>query len=133
MNCKLVSSRVAAVLAGGIALCGASCAIRSPTPEPSTSEHQAIVQGDHDFSNPFSDVVVRLDSGCSGTLISPRLVLTAAHCIPSFDQPTNIYIGDQQSSGNTRGVQARWRRVDFGYEFNTLSPGQDLGVVALDK
>jgi V8-like Glu-specific endopeptidase len=33
---------------------------------------------------PADDAVVMLNIGCTGTLIAPNVVLTAAHCIPSF-------------------------------------------------
>lgn len=50
-------------------------------PAPVGTSRQAIVDGVDDIDTPEANVVVRVNNNCTGTLVTPQLVLTALHCI----------------------------------------------------
>jgi hypothetical protein len=81
--------------------------------------------------------VVALTSGgwpfCSGTLITPTVVLTAAHCLPphsSVPRITDIvvaYAADAFGPGAVSEVAAGWTHPDFG----TAGLNHDIGLLRL--
>lgn len=56
-----------------------------------------IVNGELDGGDP---AVVYIDVGCSGTLVSPRVVLTACHCVESTNS-ANVFFGSSVNQSGT--------------------------------
>src|SRR4028118_1182192 len=74
----LASMALAVLLAGGVA--------------------QAIINGEPDRNrHPYVGMVYNDESLCSGTLISPRVFLTAAHCTEFFEEGNSkVYVTFEQ-------------------------------------
>lgn len=68
-----------------LVLTAASCEAPPPMVEPELAEAQhAIEIGTAEPSDPVRDAVLWVD-GCTGTLVAPNLIVTAAHC--GFEDP----------------------------------------------
>lgn len=107
---------------------------RAPTGRVSSPIYGDDTQRDNDGGGDtfFEDTVVYLDSGCSGTLITPTLVLASAHC----PDPTLVLIGphradDPATPGNTwRAIYPVQSTVRMGTGADTQD---DLLLVTLSK
>jgi V8-like Glu-specific endopeptidase len=112
-------------------------ALAAPGPsanEPSGADNEhidRIVQGE--LTNDFPATAALMGDGmafCTGTLVAPRLVVTAAHCLEEGD-PESIYFGSEPGSGGTVvGVQS-----SIGHPQYVESGGYvgDIGVVVLSE
>jgi MYXO-CTERM domain-containing protein len=91
-------------------------------------DRQPITNGTDDDGDPA--VVALLQAGillCSGTLIAPRVVLTAGHCIDGVDQV--VFGSTIALPSATRGVLVARAHPDF--DADTLA--HDIGLVLLDE
>jgi hypothetical protein len=103
--------RVGYLLRDGVmwATAAALAACSSASERPSSLEqapalgstHQALTGGFTDDETPDTNIVVLIDQDCTGTLITPQIVLAANHCIYGAEvagscrpkTPGNIRIG----------------------------------------
>lgn len=98
---------------------------------------QAIVRGvEATNRDGLRDFIVRIESDlgemCTGVLVSPDLVITAAHCLLA-DASYDVFALDQRFRTITRGVLAKALHPSFDATAPPRrQPGIDLAVLRLD-
>ncbi|MGY6645870.1 MAG: S1 family peptidase [Salinarimonas sp.] len=98
---------------------------------------EAIVRGvEATNRDGLRDFIVRIESDqgemCTGVLVSPDLIITAAHCLLA-DASYDVFALDQRFRTITRGVLAKALHPSFdGTAPPRSQPGIDLAVLRLD-
>jgi secreted trypsin-like serine protease len=99
--------------------------------EHTARTQQAITNGDDDDDD--SAVVALLSGGkifCTGVLVTPTVVLTAAHCVlPSA--PEQVYFGAKPSSKKGRFIAVNGTLAHPEFDEDTLA--NDIAVVGLSE
>lgn len=93
----------------------------------------ALIFGDIDDGHPEAVALSRNNRAfCTGTLVSPSVILTAAHCIDQFgaDPNATIFFGTDIEGGGVR-IGAAAVRTHPGWT-GDLSGGNDIGMMLMD-
>ncbi len=126
-------SAVLSVAVLAVALALAACAAEAPAPLPPRSLQAPIINGVYDPGHPQVVLLTWPSYRCTGTVISPRIVLTAAHCI--FDGygdalvPSQVFFGNDPSGPGTT-LNATFAEYHPQYDPFVLSA--DIGIVVLE-
>src|SRR5689334_11032489 len=125
----MVRNVVSLLLIGTVALTGSASA-RADGGRRAVRE---VVGGDPVPAGRFP-WMVRLSMGCGGTLIAPRVVLTAGHCVDGTGPDTGIVVTAGVVDLNSPdAITARSVAVIRAPGFRTETRGNDWAVVALDR
>jgi hypothetical protein len=76
----------------------AGCTAPATDGEAVGSVEAPIVNGE---LNPGDPAVVYIDVGCSGTLVSPKIVLTACHCLEGAGSQPSVFFGSNINDSGT--------------------------------
>ncbi len=100
---------------------------------------QTITGGTADTKDPA--VVLLISRGgrtmCSGTVLSPHVVLSAAHCVdPSAGMPSTVFIGDDNNDRTQASDRSLFRKVSAAhahpkYNNNTPEAAYDIAVIVV--
>ena len=111
-----------------LAVAPVGCAVQQASEDDSESSSEAIVNGKLASSYPEAALIDTKDFLCSGTVIAPRVALTAGHCVIGAKSwtVTTPFSGNQSAVGHKIYTQYK----ETGEEVN---PDQiDVAVIILD-
>jgi MYXO-CTERM domain-containing protein len=118
-----MSKRIACASMLGLLIGGG--ALAAPAPKPIiggvTARQDAAVVG------------LATDTGvvyCTGTIVSPRIVVTAAHCLEGLPPPAQVFVGQDPAHD---GVFVEVADVSVHPDHDPVSKTADLGVVVLAR
>jgi secreted trypsin-like serine protease len=121
------------VAASAMLAISAGCGADVNSPSDVSSGQSSIVGGTIDSGDPA--VVVLLVDGqpfCTGTLIAPRSVLTAAHCVYAYGQSAQYQVSFGTSAATpTRTVGVDSQRAHPDYDAKTFE--YDIGIWKLSQ
>jgi secreted trypsin-like serine protease len=116
---------VAGLAAGCVVLGGAVPAMAAPGASPGVVGGTRAAQGEFPW-------MVRLSVGCGGALISPQVVLTAAHCVGRTGSTTNITVTAGVVDLNSASrIQVRSTFVSRSPSFVSVDRGNDWALIKL--
>lgn len=116
-------------LLGGCLAEGLDQGVDPARDEPVASDAEEIIRGKRATTYPEAVLVDMENMLCSGTIIAPKVVLTAAHCVADFNRWTvrAPYAGGQTATG-TRSATFDWTQSN-----DMVSPDEhDVALVFLD-
>ncbi len=74
----------------------------------------------------------RSRQSCSGTLIAPDLVLTAAHCLSGGTQTSRVFVAGWTKGNYVGFARAREERIHPDFDPDK-GPSYDIGLIILDE
>ena len=112
----------------------ASAASPAPAPVSAPDEPSVEVVGGQRADEGEYPWVVRLSVGCAGSLVAPRVVLTAAHCVGRTGKETGITVtAGAADLDSSRAVRVRSTYVRRASGFKSPTRGDDWALIQLER